>query len=160
MAVEVAQNRASAQLLERIVASEQNLVLLDVEQPGELVEPFRSLARHSGQAVYFWRAGEGMNSLRDGDIAVPGSRRLTEALRFVRRSMHFGIYLLENATAILQPQDIALLLQIAKLRNGPSRRVVLMGPQQKLNEGLDALCLHLSISGGGRPRLRDGRWVQ
>lgn len=158
--MEVAQSQASSQLLERIVASEQNLVLLEVEQPEELAEPFRALVKHSGQAVYLWRAGEGMSSLRDGDIAVPGSHRLTEALRFVRRSMHFGIYLLENVTAILQPQDIALLLQIAKLRDGPSRRVVLMGPKQLINENLDALCLHLSISSGGRPRLRDGRWVQ
>lgn len=162
VAVEIAQNQAGAQLLERIVDSEQNLVLLETDDPEALVDPFRQLCKRSGQALYVWRGDTGLTSLRDGDMLVPGSKRLTDALRFVRRSMHFGIYLMQNATSALRPQDMALLLQIARLRDGPARRVVLMGANKGLNESLEALCMRLSISGGDqpRPRLRDGRWVQ
>lgn len=162
MSVEIAQNQAGAQLLERIVDSAQNLVLLETDNPTALIDPFRQLTKRSGQALYLWRADTGLMSLREGDMLVPATRRLTDTLRYVRRSMHFGIYLLQDAAAALRPQDMALLMQIARLRDGPSRRVVLMGASENLNENLETLCLHLSIRGGDhpRPRLRDGRWVQ
>lgn len=162
MSVDVAQNQTATQLLERIVDSGQNVVLLETDSPASLIDPFRQLSKHSGQALYLWRAEVGMMSLRGGDSVVPGTRRLTDALRFVRRSMHFGIYVLQDAALALRPQDMALLMQIARLRDGPARRVVMMGASATLNENLEALCLRLSVRGANRPRprLRDGRWVQ
>lgn len=162
MSVGAAQNQTGAQLLERIVESPQNLVLLEVAQPATMVDQLRMVTRRSGQALYLWQEDTGMLSLREGDMLVPGSKRLTDALRFVRRSMHFGIYLIDADIDALRPPDLALLLQIARLRDAPSRRVVLMAPELAVHDSLEPLSLRLSISGGdqARPRLRDGRWVQ
>lgn len=162
MSVGAAQNQTGAQLLERIVDSPQNVVLLEVANPMAIVDQLRLVARRSGQALYLWQDETGMLSLREGDMLVPGSKRLTDALRFVRRSMHFGIYLVNAGMDALRPPDLSLLLQIARLRDAPSRRVVLMAPRFPVHESLEPLSVRLSISGGDqpRPRLRDGRWVQ
>lgn len=162
MTVGAVQNQTGAQLLERIVGSSQNVVLLEVKHPATMVDQLRLVARRSGQALYLWQEETGMLSLREGDMLVPGSRRLTDALRFVRRSMHFGIYLIDAGMDVLRPPDLALLLQIARLRDAPSRRVVLMAPEFPVHDSLEPLSLRLSISGGdqARPKLRDGRWVQ
>jgi hypothetical protein len=162
VSVETASTRASADLLERIVESPHNIVLLETGDAGGFVDQLRQLARHSGQALYLWQADSGLLSLREGDMAVPGCRRLTDALRFVRRSMHFGVYLVDGGSELLRPQDMVLLGQISRLREGPARKVVLMGESLTLNDTLEPLCLRLSVSGGDqrRPRLRDGRWVR
>ncbi|MDN5924124.1 MAG: hypothetical protein L0H70_03900, partial [Xanthomonadales bacterium] len=157
MNVGVAQNKTGAQLLELIVESRQNVILLEVAQPVATVDQLRLVARRSGQALYFWQAETGLLSLREGDMLVPGAKRLTDALGFVRRSMHFGIYLIDAGIELMRPQDLALLLQIARLRDTPSRRVVIMAPQLPVQEKLEPLCLRLSVSAGdqSRPRLRD-----
>lgn len=162
MSVGTLQNQTGAQLLERIVESPQNIVLLEVAQPASVVDQLRLVARRSGQALYLWQHDTGMLSLREGDMLVPGSKRLTDALRFVRRSMHFGIYLVDANIGMLRTPDLAALLQIARLRAAPSRRVVLMAPELVVHENLEPVSLRLNISGGDRvrPRLRDGRWVQ
>ncbi|HET8897203.1 MAG TPA: hypothetical protein VFN09_00275 [Rhodanobacteraceae bacterium] len=153
---------AGAEVLGRIVESSRNLVLLDTADSGDFVERLRLLTRRSGQSLYLWKQETGLLSLREGDLVVPGCRRLTDALRFIRRSMHFGIYLLQDVGELLRPQDTVLLAQIARLNDGPARRVVLMGPADDYSESLRAVSLQLSVSGGEhqRPRLRDGRWVR
>lgn len=116
----------------------------------------------SGQAVYLWQDDAGLRSMREGGMQVQVSNRLTDTLRFIRRSMHFGIYLVQVEASGLSPQSINLLAEIGRLKDGPSRRVVLLGRNPVIDERLESVSLRLSVSGGdtGRPRLRDGRWVR
>ncbi|HET6631137.1 MAG TPA: hypothetical protein VFG73_00320 [Rhodanobacteraceae bacterium] len=162
MSLVVAQNPTGVQLLERIVDSDCNIVLLDVAKPGPVIEQLRQVVRRSGQALYLWQADSGLLSLREGDMVVPGAKRLTDALRFVRRSMHFGVYLIDGGAELLRPPDMALLMQIARLRDGPARRVVMMAPRLRVPANLESLCLRIGVAGDQavRPRLRDGRWVR
>ncbi len=153
---------AATALLERIVDAPRNLIVLDTSQADELIEELRLLTRRSGQAVYLWQDATGLRSMREGDMQIQVSNRLTDTLRFIRRSMHFGIYLMQVDTSRLSPQSINLLAEIGRLKDGPSRRVVLIGSSPKIDDRLEAVSLRLSVSGGdkGRPRLRDGRWVR
>lgn len=154
--------RAAAALLERIDEAPGNLIVLDTASADDLIEGMRLLARSSGQAVYLWTEEAGLCGLRDGGMQVRTSRRLGDALRFIRQSMHFGIYLLKADNLQLTPTVINALLQIGRMRDGPSRRVVLLGARTVVDPRLAAMSLRLRISGGdeARPRLRDGRWVQ
>lgn len=153
---------AATALLERIVDAPCNLIVLDTAQGCDLIDSLRLLARRSGQAVYLWQQEVGLRSMREGDMQIQVSNRLADTLRFIRRSMHFGIYLMEVDTTRLSPQAVNLLVEIGRLKDGPSRRVVLLGPSPVIDERLDAVSLRLSVSGGdqGRPRLRDGRWIR
>ena len=149
-------------LLEHIVESPRNLILLETTQAEDFVAQLRQLARRSGQALYLWTPDTGLMSLRDGDVQVQGSRRLADTLRFIRRSMHFGIYLVAAENVLLTPQVNILLAQIGRLHDEPSRRVVLYAEQLEVSDVLENLSLRLGISNSNQaqPRLRDGRWVR
>lgn len=155
-------SRTVAALLERIVDAPRNLIVLDTARPDELVEQLRQLARRSGQALYLWQPGVGLRSLREGDMPVQVGARLGDSLQFIRRSMHFGVYLLHIDEVRPSPRSLALLSEISRLRDGPSRRVVLFGSNPAVPENLLAAGLRLSLSGSDqtRPRLRDGRWIR
>lgn len=154
-------DRTATALLERIIDAPCNLIIVETSQAPELVAEMRLLARHSGQALYLWSEEEGLYSLRDGSIQVDEGASLSDTLRFIRRSMHFGVYLLRLEHDQLSPQHVAALAEIARLQDGPARRVVLLMRDGTVAPRLGALSLHLRLAGGEatRPRLRDGRWV-
>ena len=77
--------------LDRIVDAESALVVLRTDQPEVVVEQFRQITRRSGQSAYVWYRDDGLRSLREGDVRVPGCRRVSDTLRYVLQSMHFGI---------------------------------------------------------------------
>lgn len=155
-------NRTAQALLERIIDAPSNLVVLEGVQAEELIEHFRKLARRSGQALYLWKEDWGLRSLRDGAMQVQVSASLSDSLRFILRSMHFGVYLMQLDTSRLSLDEINRLVEIGRLRDGPSRRVVLLGQHDVLDPRLASVSLGMRLTGSERakPRLRDGRWVQ
>jgi hypothetical protein len=148
-------------VFERILAAPAGVVTVRSEDGEALLDQFRSIARHSGQAVYLWRPGQGMSSLRDAHARVPDALRLGQALRYMQQSMHFGIYLLQELEVPLSAADLAMLRQLARATTGQLRRVVLLNAPLALVEQLGDLITHID-SGPERQhrlRLRDGRWL-
>ncbi|MBD8898336.1 hypothetical protein [Rhodanobacter sp. DHG33] len=148
-------------VFERILAASAGVVAVRSEDGEALLDQFRSIARHSGQAVYLWRPDQGMSSLRDAQARVPDALRLGQALRYMQQSMHFGIYLLQELEVPLSAADLATLRQLARATTGQLRRVVLLNAPLALVEQLGDLITR--IDGGSemqqRLRLRDGRWL-
>jgi hypothetical protein len=144
-----------------LLATASPLVVLEIASATAVIEHLRILARRQGQSIYSWSPGSGLSSLRETGIAVPGSQRPAEALRYVLQSNHFGVYLFPEITPELYAQFGPQLRQIARALPGVERKVVLMGTQIRLPAGLEALCSRLSIIQRTAPRLRlrDGRWV-
>jgi hypothetical protein len=148
-------------LFERIVQSAQNLIAIETPQAADVLAQFRLLALRTGQSVYYWQADAGITSLREREMRVPGSKRVTDALRYILQSMQFGVYLFTDYEEHLRPPNIGLLRQISRIRSGNGRKVVFVGEKVLLPDGLDELVeriTHLQV-GQARPRLRDGRWV-
>ena len=81
-----------------------------------MVAQFRLLAMRTGQSVYYWRDDDGITSLRERDVRVPGSKRVTDALRYILQSMQFGIYLFTDYEEHLRAPNIGLLRQIARIQ--------------------------------------------
>ncbi len=160
-ATTVADVFVTPKLFDRIVQSPQNLIAIDTAQAVDVVAQFRLLALRTGQSVYYWRNDDGITSLRERDVRVPGSKRVTDALRYILQSMQFGIYLFTDYEDHLRAPNIGLLRQIARNRAGNGRKVVFIGEQVHLPEGLDALTDRIThtLESTGKPRLRDGRWV-
>ena len=119
------------------------------------------LARHTGQAVYLWQPDTGLGSLRDAHVRVPDCQRLGNALRYMRQSMHFGVYFLIGLELPLSAMDATLLRQLARAPKEHLRRVVLIDAPAALVEHLGDLAVHLGSedSQPRRLRLRDGRWL-
>jgi hypothetical protein len=148
-------------VFERILAAPAGVVAVRSEDGEALLEQFRGIARHSGQAVYLWRPGQGLSSLRDAYARVPDAQRLGQALRYMQQSMHFGVYLLQELELPLAATDLTLLRQLARATTGHLRRVVLLNAPKALVEQLGDLIANIDSEPERRQRLRlrDGRWL-
>ena len=148
-------------LFERIVQSPHNLIAIETPNAADVLAQFRLLALRTGQSVYYWQADAGITSLREREMRVPGSKRVTDALRYILQSMQFGVYLFTDYAEHLRAPNIGLLRQIARIRSGNGRKVVFLGEEVQLPDGLDDLVERIAHVQTGmlRPRLRDGRWV-
>ena len=148
-------------VFERILAAPAGVVAVRSEDGEALLEQFRGIARHSGQAVYLWRPGQGLSSLRDAYARVPDAQRLGQALRYMQQSMHFGVYLLRELELPLAATDLTLLRQLARATTGHLRRVVLLNAPKALVEQLGDLIASIESEPERRQRLRlrDGRWL-
>lgn len=156
------------QLFDRIVESDRALVAIDTPRVSEIVEQFRHFAVRSGSSIYAWSEADGVTSLRESEVRVPGSTRLPEALRYIQGSMHFGVYLFHELAAHIRfsaarTQVLGLLRQIGRGKNmgGAVRKVVLIDQAVSFAEGVDEMIEHFADEPGRakRMRLRDGRWV-
>lgn len=159
--MDTASLQAGTEVFEQILSSSSGLVLLQSEDCPALLDQFRSIARHSGQAVYLWQPDTGLGSLRDAHVRVPDCQRLGNALRFMQQSLHFGVYVMVGLELPLSAMDDILLRQLARLPQGHLRRVVLVNAPRALAEHLGELAVHLRSedSQPRRLRLRDGRWL-
>ncbi len=154
--------QAGSDVFERILASTCPLVALQSADPAILVEQFRLVARRTGQAVYLWRHADGLTSLRDAQMRVPGCVRLGDALRYILQSLHFGVYLMDMPPGPPSATDGALLRQLARTSTGHVRRVVLMGASASLLATFEDDVVKVDAQPPGpaaAPRLRDGRWI-
>lgn len=153
--------KAGGHVLEAITHTDAPLLTLEISQPDRLLEQFRKQVRHNGQAVYVWREGDGLRSLRETGVCVPGCLRLVDTLRYVLKSMHFGIYLIVGLAPPLTQTHRLLLRRIAHTRTDFVRRVVLLGDDSELAQRLGSLSVPLKFEHTTHVplRLRDGRWV-
>lgn len=153
--------QAGAEIFERIVAASGGLIVLDSKDVHALIEQIRTLARHTGQAVYLWQPDTGLGSLRDAHVRVPDCQRLGNALRYMQQSIHFGVYFLVGLELPLSAMDTTLLRQLARAPKEYLRRVVLIDAPATLIEHLGDATTRVTGDDGQsrRLRLRDGRWL-
>jgi hypothetical protein len=149
-------------LLDRIVQSQHHLVVLESANVGETLAQMRMLAMRGGTSVYAWDPDTGIASLRERGLNVPGSKRLTDALRYVLQSMHFGVYLFVDFIGLIKPADTLLLRRISRMQTVNERKLVFVGSNFELPEELEGMFERLTAQTEQqhRLRLRDGRWVQ
>lgn len=153
---------AGTDVFDRILSASGPLVALKASDTTLLLEQFRLVARRTGQAVYLWRHAEGLVSLRDAQMRVPGCLRLGDALRYILQSLHFGVYLLDMPPGVPSATDGALLRQLSRAQTGHVRRVVLVGASPSLLATFENDVVIVDADWQARnaaPRLRDGRWV-
>jgi hypothetical protein len=158
----IADTTHAPMLLERIVRSASALLALDTPNMAETLAHLRMLALRSGTSAYVWEPESGLGSLRESGLHVPGSKRITDALRYVAQSMHFGIYFFTAFGDLLKPADTALLRRIARVEVGIDRKLVLVANRVDLPDELDGLYERIAAEASKPTRLhlRDGRWVE
>jgi hypothetical protein len=149
-------------LLDRIVQSPQNLIALETANVEELLAHMRMLALRSGAAVYAWEPESGIASLRESGLGVPGSKRFSDALRYVLQSMHSGVYLFVAFAGQIKSADTVALRRIARMPEANARKLVFVDGDFEIPEELDGLFERITADDAMQPglRLRDGRWVQ
>jgi len=153
-------------LVERIVDSATPVIALETGRPGVLLEQLRQAALRHGRAIYLWSAADGIGSLREPGVFVPGTRHVIDALRHIEASAHFGIYVFSPLADLkLAPGSPALVVfrRFLQTRAAPAcpRRIVLMDRYVGVDPEIDAQMERLfDRPGQGSLRLRQGRWVE
>ena len=161
MTEKAAELLVTQKLLEQILKAPGNLIAMETSHVDDALSQFRTLAMRTGTSMYLWDPEGGISSLRESGLRVPGSRRITDALRYVLQSMHFGIYLFTGFEDHLKPLDIALLRRISRIQTGNERRIVFVGANLRVPAEIEESLQRLNPESEVRvqPRLRDGRWV-
>lgn len=161
MTTEAVSVQTGGHALEHILDTDAPLLTLETSQPDALIDQIRRQVRHSGQAVYLWQEVEGLYSLRETGLRIPGCLRLGDTLRYVLKSRHFGVYLIAGLTLPLAHADMLLLRRIAHRKTEFVRRVVLLDSGSELAQRLGELAVPLKHEQASSTslRLRDGRWV-
>ncbi len=146
---------------EALVERDERVIALHTPDVDAALVQFRVVCRRTGKSIYHWSDGRGFHSLKAADISVPGSRKLSEALRYVLQSVHYGIYVFTEFERQLHHSCIQFLRSIAHAQDGYERKVILLGRKVKLPGVLADSVFHVFEDERKpvKPRLRDGRWV-
>lgn len=157
-----AESTQTQKLFDRILRSPQHLIALDTPNVAETLAQMRVLAMRGGASIYVWSPDDGIDSLRESGLHVPGSKRIGDALRYVLQSMHFGIYLFVDFAEHLRPADTVLLRRISRMQTANERKLVFVGGDFELPEELDGMFEQITAASREQPKLklRDGRWVE
>ncbi len=149
-------------LYDHVLEAKSHLVILDSPFPEDVVGYLRQMAQRRGHSIYLWNGESGLSSLREHGITVAGSKRISEALRFIIQSGRFGVYVFPADMREYTPQVLALLRQIARTKDGSEKRVMMLGSEIEITTPLDRLAQVIVHRHGltGKLRLRDGRWIR
>ncbi len=146
---------------DQLIERDENVVALHCEDVGAALKQFSALCRNSGRSIYHWSPGNGLLSLKATDISVPGSQKLSDALRHVEQSMHYGVYVFSETSGHLQHRSVEYLRKLAASSDGYQKKIILLGKDIRLPGLLTDCVSHVFEQPKQRirPRLRDGRWV-
>ena len=139
--------RVPERLYDQMLDSDSNLVLIESPFADDLMAYLRQMAQRRGHSIYAWDTEGGLASLREHGITVAGSKRLSEALRFVLQSGHFGVYIFPADSGELTPQVLALMRQFGEFR--PCTTVQMNTSFLRPLTGQDAL-VHARVLRAGR----------
>lgn len=151
----------SRDFYESLVERNDRVIALHCQDVDAALVQFRVVCRRTGKSIYHWSDGRGFHSMKAADISVPGSRKLSEALRYVLQSVHYGIYVFTNFEKQLHHSCLQFLKSIAHAQDGYERKVILLGNNVDLPGVLAESVFHVFEDERKtlKPRLRDGRWV-
>jgi hypothetical protein len=161
VAEKAAELLVTQKLLDQILKTPGNLIALETTHVNDALVQFRTLAMRTGTSMYLWEPDGGISSLRESGLRVPGSKRITDALRYVLQSMHFGVYIFTSFEDHLKPPDTVLLRRISRIHTGNERKILFLGANLSVPEEIEGALQRLNPDSEVRtpPRLRDGRWV-
>jgi hypothetical protein len=161
VAEKAAELLVTQKLLDQILKTPGNLIALETTHVSDALAQFRTLAMRTGTSMYLWEPDGGISSLRESGLRVPGSKRITDALRYVLQSMHFGVYIFTSFEDHLKPPDTVLLRRISRIHTGNERKILFLGANLSVPEEIEGSLQRLNPDSEVRtpPRLRDGRWV-
>ncbi len=130
-----------------------------------VMQALRRITLQTGLAIYTWSSSRGLVNLKSGDVPVPGTKGLADALRYTERSNHFGIYL-------FAPQTRSELLEMKAVlprhrsweQQSDKKKLIFLLPEGNriaaLENSKQVRQLRVDTPQTTRWGLRDGQWVR
>jgi len=82
-----------AENLEKLIATDYKLIAIETASAIRTIHDFQPLVRE-GKAVYAWEQNMGLHRLEASHINIPKTQTPEMVLNYIKKSKHFGIYLL------------------------------------------------------------------
>ncbi len=150
-----------SKFFESLLEAGHTVIALDVGDLDSTLLHLRSLSRSTGRSFYYWSENNGLHSMKDSEITVPGCNKLIDALRHISNSLHYGIYIFSGFHDQLSHNTIQALINIAKNPKNAKHCVILIGENLTLPGLLKSSTHQVAYHEQERPKLqlRDGRWI-
>lgn len=129
---------ASSFSLANVIDSDFRIAALETHQADRVLEVFKRLTLTTGRAVYGWSPDDGLYRLGTERIFIPQTRSIGDALGYISASRHYGIYLLQDVSHLLdKPSLLRALERILQKDDNVRRLVILLGESVTLPQGLE-----------------------
>ncbi len=157
-------NQAQVNRLQKALTESPHTLLAYTNNIEDLMQQMQRICLQSGLAIYAWSSARGLVSLKSRDVPVPGTRGLSDALRYADRSNHYGIYLF-----VAQTRDDLVEIQAVLPRHRSwetltdKKKLMFVLPEGQTLPVLESservTLLDLNPPETIRMGLRDGQWV-
>lgn len=112
--------------LSRIIDSDFRIAALETPSPDAILDVFKRLTLSTGRAIYGWSPENGLYRLGTERIFIPHTRSVSDAIRYVAASRHYGIYVLKDMAEALANPSIQRGLERLLQRDDSIRRLLIM----------------------------------
>ncbi len=150
-----------SKFFESLLEMDSTVIALDVDNLESSLLHLRALSRSTGKSFYYWSENNGLHSMKDSEITVPGCNKLIDAFRHISNSLHFGIYIFSGFESQLTYTTIEALRKISTNTVQSKHCIILIAENLKLPGVLESALQKVTYHEEARARLklRDGRWL-
>ncbi|WP_290651859.1 hypothetical protein [Aquisalimonas sp.] len=112
--------------LNKVIELESRLATIETDVPERIVDGFKRLTLATGRAVYGWSPNDGLYRLGSERLFIPHTRGLSDALRYIAASRHYGIYLIRDFQDVLEKASVQRGFHRILAQDDGVRRLVLL----------------------------------
>jgi len=157
-------SRSQLNRIQKALTETPHTLLAYTDGIDDLLRLMQRISLQSGLAIYSWSSGRGLVSLKSRDVPVPGTRGLSDALRYADRSSHYGVYLFSahSRDELVEMQAVLPKHRSWEALHDKKKLMFVLPAGQKvpaLESSEYVKLINLDSPRAARVGLRDGQWV-
>lgn len=110
--------------LEKMLESGHRVITMESYEVDRVCDLFLELSRFSTKPYYLAQPEKPMHRLGASHIGIPKTNKPQDLMEHIEASQHFGIYILQNYTEILE--DVDMVEDLISIATGDVHKIVVM----------------------------------
>lgn len=110
--------------LEKMLESGHRIITMETDEVSRVGDLLLELSRFSSTPYYLAQPEQAMFRLGASHIGIPRTQTASDLLEHIEASQHFGIYILQNYSEVLDNED--LVEDLINIATGDAHKVVVM----------------------------------
>jgi len=110
--------------IEKILDSGYRIITMETYEVDHVCDLFLELSRHSKKPYYLAQPEQPLFRLGASHIPIPKTQLPEDLMEYIESSQHFGIYILQNYTEILEDED--MVEDLINIAMGDTHKVLVM----------------------------------
>ena len=122
--------------IDSIINTHLRLAMIESPRTDTIIDLFAQYGDLRGKAVYVWNIRSGLHRIGFEEMPIQDTKSLAGVLKFIRTSLHYGIYLLEKFPSKRSHKANAELKRIVTANDAFHCFVALLGEKISVEEDL------------------------